>query len=675
MSNIEILSPVGSPESLVAAVRSGADAVYLGAKNFSARRNATNFKDNELLDTVKYCHNRNVKVYVTVNIMVKPNEVKEAVNLISYLNSINVDGIIVQDLGLARIIHDYFPDMPIIGSTQMSVSSISALPILKEMGFARIVVARELSKNQLIEFCAEAKKYDIEVEPFVHGALCMSVSGQCLLSAMIGQRSGNRGLCAQPCRLPFKVSGGTGNDLSLKDNSLYDYVREMDEMGVASLKIEGRMKRPEYISMATYCCRNAVDGKPYDTSLLKSIFSRSGFTDGYYTGKLGRSMFGTRTKEDVDASSDSINKIHELYRYERNSVALDMHIVIKKDEEISLTICDGNNEVTVKGESPLLATGSPVSLEKIKDSLGKLGNTPFYLNNLTGEIEDGLFVRNSLINGLRRDAIEKLEELRMAIKERRELQVKYSNSNRYHSLNKFIVRVASLSQLASLNDEVKEVIFPVEEDADDKYEYIVEIPRWIVSEKYIKTRLEKLKAQGVKKAYCNSLAAINLAKEAGLEVIGGNFLNIGNSESALTLEKLDINHITTTIEFDYNELNAISTKANKGLIGYGRVPLMLTVNCPLKNGRTCDKCDKKGYIVDRMNTKFPIRCHLSASELLNSKPIYLADKLDDFSNFDYMILYFTIEDDKEVKEVVDSYLSGSKSNKEYTRGLYYRSVL
>ncbi|MGB4627552.1 MAG: peptidase U32 family protein, partial [Erysipelotrichaceae bacterium] len=294
MENIEVLSPVGSPESLVAAVRSGADAVYLGAKSFSARRNATNFDEDELLNTVKYCHKRNVKVYVTVNIMIKEKEIAEVIELLKYLNDLGVDAIIVQDLAVARLAQVFFADLPVHGSTQMSVQNSSALPILKKLGIKRVVVAREMNKKQLHEFCLKAKEYDIEVEYFIHGALCMSVSGQCLLSAMIGTRSGNRGLCAQSCRLPFEVENGTGYDLSLKDSSLFRYVSELKEMGVSSLKIEGRMKRPEYIAVATKCCREAVDNNYIDENLerqLKDIFSRSGFTDGYYKNQLGRDMF------------------------------------------------------------------------------------------------------------------------------------------------------------------------------------------------------------------------------------------------------------------------------------------------------------------------------------------------------------------------------------------------
>ena len=321
----EILSPVGSWEMLEAAVKSGADAVYLGAKDFSARRNAQNFTNEELKKAVEYCHIRGVKVYLTLNILIKDSELESAFELAKNAYNSGIDGIIVQDLGLAKVLHDYLPELPLHASTQMSVHSISALPILSRLGFTQVVVAREMSLEDLTEFCKEAKKYNITVEVFVHGALCMSVSGQCLLSAYLGSRSGNRGLCAGPCRLPFKADGGTGYDLSLKDLSLLEYIKELYEIGVRSFKIEGRMKRPEYVAAATYACKQALESGKVDCELsntLQNVFSRSGFTSGYLENKLGKDMFGIRTKEDVISADKAFPLLHELYRKERKSVAV-----------------------------------------------------------------------------------------------------------------------------------------------------------------------------------------------------------------------------------------------------------------------------------------------------------------------------------------------------------------
>ena len=346
----EILSPAGSSESLIAAVRSGADAVYLGSKNFSARRNAENFGAAELKDAVGYCHERGIKVYLTLNTMIKSKELSSAFETAEEAYASGADGIIISDLGLADILRREIPDFPLHGSTQLSVHSPAALSILKEKGFSRIVLAREMSREQISEFCEEAKKQKIETEVFVHGALCMSLSGQCLLSSMIGERSGNRGLCAGPCRLPFCANGSDKNryDLSLKDLSLINHIDELKAIGVDSLKIEGRMKRPEYVAAATAVCRLRADGKE-DKALEKNlmkIFSRSGFSDGYFISNTGKEMFGTRTKDDVISSAEAIKQIHELYRKERNSVPLKMDFTAISGKPVRLTVTDGENTVT-----------------------------------------------------------------------------------------------------------------------------------------------------------------------------------------------------------------------------------------------------------------------------------------------------------------------------------------
>ena len=280
----EVLAPAGSMEALEAAVRSGADAVYLGAQEMNARRNAENFGEQQLKNAISYCHIRGVKVYLTLNILISNNELAHALEIVRSAYRFGIDAVIVQDLGLARLIHTAFPELQLHASTQMTVMSESALYDLKEIGFSRVVAAREMNAYELKRLCDTARQLDMTVEVFVHGALCMSVSGQCLMSAILGGRSGNRGLCAGPCRLPFEAPNGTGYDLSLKDLSLLPHIDKLAEMGVASLKIEGRMKRPEYVAAATASARQAVDKKEIPDLLkssLSNVFSRSGFTDGY----------------------------------------------------------------------------------------------------------------------------------------------------------------------------------------------------------------------------------------------------------------------------------------------------------------------------------------------------------------------------------------------------------
>ena len=356
---IEVLAPAGGIDSFEAAVLSGADAVYFGAGNFNARRNAKNFTNEDMRQCTAFARVRGVKTYLTLNTLLGDSELYEALNTALMAAECGVDALIVQDLGLIRLLRKHLPNMPIHASTQMSVHSKEALPLLKDMGFSRVVVAREMDKESLAALCQEAQKSGIEVEAFIHGALCMCLSGQCYLSSVLGGRSGNRGLCAQPCRLPFKVDGGTGNDLSLKDMSYIPYIAEMSEMGVTSFKIEGRMKRPEYVSAAVTAVKSAASGVPISaevSELLSGIFSRSGHTDGYYRDELGREMFGVRTDSDEKLSQKLINSAHELYRREIGRIEVSAEVKIMKVKPVLLTVSDSDgNSVTVSGDMPEIA--------------------------------------------------------------------------------------------------------------------------------------------------------------------------------------------------------------------------------------------------------------------------------------------------------------------------------
>lgn len=319
--NPEILAPAGSMESLTAAVRCGADAVYIGAKRYSARASAQNFDKQELEKAVYYCHARGVKVYLALNTLLTDDEMDDAAETVKEACSLPVDAVIVQDIGLASFIRSACPSLRLHGSTQMSIHTPQGAKELYRQGFSRVVLARELSKEEIAEI---AESCPIELEVFVHGALCMSVSGQCYFSSLLGGRSGNRGQCAQPCRLPFSVQGGTGHDLSLKDLSLLHHLGGLRGLGVHSFKIEGRMKRPEYVAASVAAAKKAVSlgFLPYeDSKLLEQVFSRSGFTDGYYGEQLGRKMFGTRTKEDVAGAQPALlSQIRAQYKDEKQRI-------------------------------------------------------------------------------------------------------------------------------------------------------------------------------------------------------------------------------------------------------------------------------------------------------------------------------------------------------------------
>lgn len=678
----EVLSPVGNKEMLIAAVRSGTDAVYLGAKEFSARRNAENFDSAGLADTVSYCHIRGVKVYLTLNILIKDSELESAFNLAKTAYNCGIDGIIIQDLGLAAALKKLLPDLPLHASTQMSVHTPAALVALKKLGFCRVVAAREMSKAELREFCSEAKRLALEVEVFVHGALCMSVSGQCLLSAFLGSRSGNRGCCAGPCRLPFKVPGGNGYDLSLKDLSLFDYIGELAEMGVTSFKIEGRMKRPEYVAAATSACRAAIDlgsvpDRLYET--LKNVFSRSGFTDGYYKEKTGAEMFGIRTKEDVKAAEKAFPFLHEIYRNERTSVALDGRLTVRAGERITLLLSDGINTVEVCGDVPEKALNSSATEQSLKEGISKLGGTPYYLKAIKIQCDGGLFVSAKQLNSLRRQAVSLLDEKRAAqIKEKNNaVYTEISPDKKRIAAPEIYIRCENEEQIPKNLCDVKMLIFPLEKNIThlpESIPFAVDIPRF-ADDKYIKARLPYFKEKGVKYALCGNISAMEIAREEGFSVIADTGINVYNSESACTVSGMGAEAIILSNEITLPAAATLNSPVPKGIIAYGKIPLMLFKNCPLKNGRDCRKCDKKGKITDRRNTEFTVRCRAGASEMLNSVPVWLADKTEDLKSVDFAVLYFTDEKPERVKEIIDLYKKGSPPSENYTRGLFYRGTI
>ena len=678
----EILSPVGSFEMLEAAVKSGADAVYLGAKDFSARRNAQNFTKEEMKKAVEYCHIRGVKTYLTLNILLKDEELEKAFLLARDAYNMGIDGIIVQDLGFAKILKDYLPELPLHASTQMSVHSKSALPLLKQLGFTQVVVSREMSKNDLEEFCREAEKYNITVEVFVHGALCMCVSGQCLLSAFLGSRSGNRGLCAGPCRLPFKVKGGTGYDLSLKDLSLLEYITELYGMGVRSFKIEGRMKRPEYVAAATYACKQALYEGSVEKNLnetLQNVFSRSGFTSGYYQNKLGKEMFGIRTKEDVISADKAFPLLHELYRKERKSVAVTIKAEVLKNKPISLTLSDGKNTATVQGNLPQTAKTKAVTKEDITENITKLGSTPYYHTDCEVVLDGGLFAAKGELNELRRTACEMLDSKRA--------KVNRTQSNTEFKLNKtksgktavpqIYIRVENKDQIPSSLKGISAVIVPLEKDFEPflGVKNIVEIPRGIVSESLIENRLKIYKQKGFDTALCGNIAAVTIAKQNGFEVLADTGLNVLNSFSLKTLSELNVKSAVLSAEILLEDVKELDNELPKGIKSYGNIPLMIFKNCPVKNGITCKECKQNGSITDRKGTVFPVRCRMGYSELLNSVPICLSDKQDLLSWLDFQILYFTKETNEQTEQIINDYIYKRIPEYKYTRGLYFRGVM
>lgn len=663
---LEILAPAGSKESLISAVRCGANAVYLGTKNFNARRNADNFDFDELMESVKYCHQRNVKVYVTMNTLVTDDEMKGAYDTVKSAMECGVDGFIVQDLGLAKMMHKCFPDARLHASTQCSVNTPDGFKRLEELGFCRAVIPREMTANEIREI---RNATDIELEMFVHGALCMSVSGQCYMSAMLGSRSGNRGLCAQPCRLSFSADNSGSCDLSLKDLSLISKIKDIEDLGVISLKIEGRMKRPEYVAGAVTACRKAIDGiySQDDENVLRSVFSRSGFTDGYFTGKR-LDMFGTRQKEDVVSAKDVLKDLSHLYDNENPLIPVDMHLTCKAGMPIKLTISTSDKSITVSSVVPEIAINKPMTSDLLSTRIAKLGGTQYYARDISIDLDDGLIVPASKINELRRMAIEKLDE--STIPPVNALPMDEITHTKKSAKPYFTARFIDADTIPS-EHPFKRVFIPIWSNDEDfkKHNAGVEIPRGLFGkENDLKQRLSHLKAIGVTMALCSNLGAYKTAKEMGFEVYGDFGLNIFNSTSA--------NQISSPIlsfELTIDQANRINAE-DTGIIGYGKLPLMLTRNCPIKNNIGCDKCKKNGTLTDRKGYKFQVKCSsYPCVEVLNPLPLYMADRIKEIHT-DFIHFYFTDESKDEINNIVKLYENESKIDTKYTRGLYYRGV-
>ncbi len=686
---IEVLAPAGGLDSFEAAVRSGADAVYFGAGDFNARRNAKNFTTEDMRNAAEFARVRGVKTYLTLNTLTADSELSSALKVAKQAAEAGVDALIVQDLGLIRLLRRHLPNMPIHASTQMSVHSLEALKPLKEMGFSRVVVAREMDKTSLKALCDEAKRLGLEVEAFVHGALCMCLSGQCYLSSVLGGRSGNRGLCAQPCRLEFAVKNGTGHDLSLKDMSYIPHIAEMAEMGVTSFKIEGRMKRPEYVAAAVSAVRCAADGKeiPADTSeLLSGIFSRSGHTDGYYNSRLGRDMFGIRTEKDTQMTAKMINQAHEIYRREYQRVPLVATVKISRGEPLEMLIKDNDgNSVSVMGGIPQTAINRPADAEFIASKLNKTGGTPYYFEKIDCHVQEGLSISAAELSEMRRKAFEALTEKRAFYDGRhaKDNTVEDFQPSYVTAAAKSIKTVAwfkNVSQVPSDLSSVSAVILPASTDFSnvslpETTELIADIPRGILhSASRVREQLTTAKENGVRSALCNNLAAFTMAKEVGLTPIAGFGMNIFNSQSVSTVKDMGAKASILSFEMSVSDIAHLNGDIPRGIITYGRLPLMLFRNCPNKNGLGCAKCNGLAEIVDRKGVSFPIMCNGEFSEMFNSRPVWMFDRRLELKNIDFEVLYFTDESKERCGEILTACKQAAKPDTEFTRGLYYREV-
>lgn len=682
---MEILAPAGGPEALRAAVFAGADAVYLGGPAFGARANAKNFSREELAQAVEFCHGRGVRVHVTVNILLKDQELEEALDFVRFLCGLPVDAVLVQDVGLFSLLRERAPQLPLHASTQMSLHTPQGVKLLWELGASRVVLARELSLEEIREI---RQACPVELESFVHGALCMSVSGQCYFSALLGGRSGNRGSCAQPCRLPFAAPGGTGHDLSLKDLSFVEELGQLEQAGVCSAKIEGRMKRPEYVAAAVSACRRAAQGEAVPPQLLEdlqAVFSRSGFTKGYLTGERGASMFGVRRKEDVTGATEKVfSSLRGLYRGELARVPLSLTLTQEKGEILLQARDQEGREAVARG--PVSEERAPLPRQRCIQQLEKTGGTPFYAAAVEAP-EAGVSCGVSALNALRREALEQLLALRQEREPYpwREKSLGFAPHPRREGPLPLRAQFRQVEQLCPQAKACREIVLPLETELSRLEELgrqgwgplLLDIPRALFgTENRTAQKIEQCIAAGFDQFLCGNLGAVALVRALGGTAHGGFSLNVTNTASLDFLQDLGLASGEVSFELTARETARLGGTLPRGLMVYGRQALMLVRNCPLANSpKGCLHCRKPGCLTDRKRKKFPVVCRDGESaEVLNSVPLWLGDLEKELVSLDFGVARFTVENSVECGRVLDALFRGETPDFDYTRGLFHRGV-
>ena len=690
MSKIEILAPVGNEEMLRAAVFSGADAVYLGFSGFNARTSANNFNADTLKDAVAFCHARGVAVHVALNTTVYGGELPALEQAIRAVAASGADAVICQDLAVATLIDKIAPQLPRHGSTQMSVHSLQGALELKELGFTRVVLARELSMPEVEHI---TKHCGIETECFVHGALCMCVSGQCYMSAFLGGRSGNRGSCAGPCRLPFEANAlpegkpGRLHHLSLKDNSVIDKLDKLQALGVASAKIEGRLRTPEYVAAAVSACLAGREGRAYDRDLLKNAFSRSGFTSGYLDGKIDGTMFGVRSEADAEQTKKTLPMLRELYRRERSRVPVKMKLEIEEGgEKLTVTDADGSKAFAYGDAEPQPARTDPT--ESLHRSLAKTGGTPFAVEDqdITVEMDGGpWFIPGGAVNELRREALDALLKKREVLRpwpttEEHVPALPLRTLPPHRTLR---ARFESWEQVPERAlDGIEYLILPIAQADRVPREWraktLLELPRVMFGklEEDTVRRIAATQDAGFAGYEVSNIAHLRLCR--GLPMSGSFGLNITNQLAAQFYADNGLGSMLILPEVKDSDISTIAPTHNgrpvpTGVLVYGHMPLMITRACPLQNIHDCAHCDKTGVLTDRKAKKFPVRCGLGVRTIYNPVPIYMGDKPGALT-VDYGVAYFTLESREEAAKILEMIRTHAPFEGDFTRGLYFKGT-
>ena len=692
---IELLSPAGSPEAVIAAVQNGADAIYMGLGNFNARRGAKNFTDEEFERSMRYCRIRGCKVYVTLNTLVNDREIAQAVESARLASQLGADGIIIQDLGLAYAIRQALPDIPLHASTQMSIHNLAGVEAAAEMGMTRAVLARELSLEQ-IKFITQHAS--IETEVFVHGALCFCQSGQCYMSALIGRRSGNRGMCAQPCRMQYSL-GGRMDDypMSLKDNCLVDRLRELEDAGVACLKIEGRMKRPEYTAIVTKIYSKALkehrQPSAEEMETLEKAFSRQGFTQGYFNGDK-KDMFGRREEPDKDTE-----KLFTLARKgysegELRRVPVHFYTVAEKGMPVKAIAFDNDgNRAAAMGGVPEKARGQGLTATYITEQMFKTGGTPYNCVENRAQADPGLYLPASEINDLRRRLVSELSEQRAKPPIRRVGKLPEKPKGKLPTGDPaMIFQVLTEEQLSpelaalkpqylyvplTLMTEKLDLLRPFAEQGTIP---VAVLPRVIADNEAaaVYDMLSRMFDQGVNEALVGNLGHAMLAKKAGMKLRGDFGLNTFNALSMEVIRQAGFISATASFEQRLSQIRDMIKPLDTELIIYGRIPLMVSDQCIIRHSAGRCNCQTPGQMADRMGSVFPVVKEFGCRNVIyNAHKLYLADKAEDVyaAGAWGLRMMFTTEGMRECVEVAKGYmgLSDYKPNV-LTRGLYYRGV-
>ena len=692
---MELLSPAGSSEAVIAAVQNGADAVYLGFGDFNARRSAHNFTPDEFEKAVRYCRLRNCKVYVTLNTLVNDREMTAAVNAARMASEKGADAILVQDFGLAKVLRRTVPDIPLHASTQMSIHNLAWAEAAAQLGMTRIVLARELSLEE-IRFIS--KHCSAETEVFVHGALCFCHSGQCYMSAMIGRRSGNRGLCAQPCRMQYSL-GGRMDDypLSLKDNCLANRLQALEEAGVACVKIEGRMKRPEYTGIVTGVYSKLLKEKrnptPDEMELLARTFSRQGFTQGYLDGDKS-DMFGIKAEpdEEIDSLYADARKAYSTGEVRR--VPIHFYSLVEKGERAkAIAFDDDGNRAAAFGPVPERAKRQGVTANYIVEQMYKTGGTPFTVVENQAKADEGLFLPAAEINELRRKLISELSEKRMTPPQRRSFAMPVAPEDRgRRGEPEAIFQITTAEQLTPELAALKpHFLYAPAAVMAENYSSVLPfltggttpvavLPRVITDDETeeIFSTLEKLHEYGVNQALIGNIGHVALAKQAGMEVRGDFGLNAFNSQTLDVLRAAGFLSATASFELRIQQIRDMQKPLDTEMIIYGRLPVMVSDQCIIRQSSGRCNCQVPGQLADRTGSVFPVMKEFGCRNVIyNAHKLFLADRRDELLSAGLwgMRLLFTTESARECVEVAKAYLGMTDYQPNMlTRGLYYRGV-